>query len=214
MKQYKTIIALAVAALMCSAATSRASFYGVAVNNDSTYVTSIPNDPYSGTGWGTPLISSFSDTVGSTTQSGTLYSWATTALSNPYGAGDLTFIFQISENGNTDISDLGLNGFSSLSQVTVNAGSLGVQPTQVNFTSGGTINFDFSSLNTGSTSAYLIVYTSGTVMSQNTANVIDTVTAGASDLAVPEPTTMVAGAMLLLPFGASTLRVLRRKSAA
>ncbi len=28
---------------------------------------------------------------------------------------------------------------------------------------------------------------------------------------VPEPTTMVAGAMLLLPFGASTLRMLRRK---
>jgi hypothetical protein len=32
-------------------------------------------------------------------------------------------------------------------------------------------------------------------------------------LAVPEPTTMVAGAMLLLPFGASTLRGLRRKIA-
>ena len=29
--------------------------------------------------------------------------------------------------------------------------------------------------------------------------------------AVPEPTTMVAGAMLLLPFGASALRILRRK---
>ena len=31
---------------------------------------------------------------------------------------------------------------------------------------------------------------------------------------VPEPTTMVAGAMLLLPFGASTLRMLRRKQTA
>lgn len=29
---------------------------------------------------------------------------------------------------------------------------------------------------------------------------------------VPEPTTMVAGALLLLPFGASTLRILRKKS--
>jgi hypothetical protein len=27
---------------------------------------------------------------------------------------------------------------------------------------------------------------------------------------VPEPTTMLAGALLLLPFGASTLRILRR----
>jgi hypothetical protein len=31
---------------------------------------------------------------------------------------------------------------------------------------------------------------------------------------VPEPTTMVAGALLLLPFGASTLRMLRKKQTA
>jgi hypothetical protein len=31
---------------------------------------------------------------------------------------------------------------------------------------------------------------------------------------VPEPTTMIAGALLLLPFGASTLRILRRKQTA
>ena len=31
--------------------------------------------------------------------------------------------------------------------------------------------------------------------------------------AVPEPTTMIAGALLLLPFGASTLRMLRRRTA-
>ena len=30
---------------------------------------------------------------------------------------------------------------------------------------------------------------------------------------VPEPTTMIAGALLLLPFGASTLRMLRRRTA-
>jgi hypothetical protein len=31
--------------------------------------------------------------------------------------------------------------------------------------------------------------------------------------AVPEPTTIIAGALLLLPFGASTLRILRKKHA-
>jgi hypothetical protein len=31
---------------------------------------------------------------------------------------------------------------------------------------------------------------------------------------IPEPTTMIAGALLLLPFGASTLRILRRGRAA
>jgi hypothetical protein len=30
---------------------------------------------------------------------------------------------------------------------------------------------------------------------------------------VPEPTTLIAGALLLLPFGASTLRILRRRTA-
>jgi hypothetical protein len=34
------------------------------------------------------------------------------------------------------------------------------------------------------------------------------------DVAVPEPTTMIAGALLLLPFGASTLRILRKNRAA
>ena len=33
-------------------------------------------------------------------------------------------------------------------------------------------------------------------------------------VAVPEPATMIAGALLLLPFGASTLRILRRNRAA
>ena len=33
------------------------------------------------------------------------------------------------------------------------------------------------------------------------------------EYAVPEPTTMIAGALLLLPFGASTLRILRRRTA-
>jgi hypothetical protein len=32
--------------------------------------------------------------------------------------------------------------------------------------------------------------------------------------AVPEPTTMIAGAMLLLPFGASMLRILRKNRTA
>jgi hypothetical protein len=31
---------------------------------------------------------------------------------------------------------------------------------------------------------------------------------------VPEPTTMIAGALLLLPFGASTLRILRKRQVA
>jgi hypothetical protein len=41
------------------------------------------------------------------------------------------------------------------------------------------------------------------------------VTGGAAiSIAVPEPTTMIAGALLLLPFGASTLRMLRKSRTA
>jgi len=36
----------------------------------------------------------------------------------------------------------------------------------------------------------------------------------ATDVPVPEPTTMIAGALLLLPFGASTLRMLRKRQTA
>jgi hypothetical protein len=35
-----------------------------------------------------------------------------------------------------------------------------------------------------------------------------------STVVVPEPTTMIAGALLLLPFGASTLRILRKRQMA
>jgi hypothetical protein len=41
----------------------------------------------------------------------------------------------------------------------------------------------------------------------------NTTTGKTGDVAVPEPTTMIAGALLLLPFGASTLRVLRNRKA-
>jgi hypothetical protein len=42
----------------------------------------------------------------------------------------------------------------------------------------------------------------------------DTYSQNIQILAVPEPTTMIAGAMLLLPFGASTLRILRKNRTA
>jgi hypothetical protein len=42
----------------------------------------------------------------------------------------------------------------------------------------------------------------------------DTYSQNIQILAVPEPTTMIAGALLLLPFGASTLRILRKRQMA
>jgi hypothetical protein len=53
---------------------------------------------------------------------------------------------------------------------------------------------------------------------QETGGLYTLYTAGANeyhiDSVVPEPTTMIAGALLLLPFGASTLRILRKQNRA
>jgi hypothetical protein len=220
MKNYKTIIALVAVGLVCSAATSKAVLYGVVLNNNSVFA-NVPNNPVSTSGLGSPLVSTFANTSGSTTQAGVLDSWVSSVMSNPYGAGDLTFIYKLTETGNADIATLALNGFSSLTQVTVNNLSLtgGAAALQANLTAGGTLNFTFSGITgNGNFSDELVVYTSSKVWGQATANVIDNVTAGAADLApvapVPEPTTAVAGALLLLPFGASTLRILRKNRTA
>jgi hypothetical protein len=53
---------------------------------------------------------------------------------------------------------------------------------------------------------------------QETGGLYTLYTAGANeyhiDSVVPEPTTMIAGALLLLPFGASTIRILRKRQMA
>jgi hypothetical protein len=52
----------------------------------------------------------------------------------------------------------------------------------------------------------------GKTLSDLTAGAGPYMTAYSGALSVPEPTTMVAGALLLLPFGASTLRILLRRT--
>jgi hypothetical protein len=59
------------------------------------------------------------------------------------------------------------------------------------------------------TTHYVIAFEDGTDMDFN-----DFVVEVSGVAPVPEPTTMIAGALLLLPFGASTLRILRRKRVA
>ena len=113
--------------------------------------------------------------------------------------------------------------------VTFNA----VVPTSVLTTSGGTFSF----VNTGSSvnwvlspvapgvSSGVLSFTSLLRPTLGNAGANDsnppapwsTIHAGGVEVAVPapvpEPTTMIAGALLLLPFGASTLRMLRRRTA-
>jgi hypothetical protein len=83
--------------------------------------------------------------------------------------------------------------------------------------SDGTVNsllFDATFLNTPSTTAPFIldfaIFNQGALVGQ----VGLEWTGSEFDVVVPEPTTIIAGALLLVPFGVSTLRVLRKTRAA
>ncbi|MEY2429380.1 MAG: hypothetical protein QOJ40_2265 [Verrucomicrobiota bacterium] len=143
------------------------------------------------------------------------------SAANPF-VGGLTFVYTVTEAGpNTalgHIATLGLNGFFAplLVDVAFVAPTTGVIPITADWNP-DTINFHFSAPNimAGQSSDRLVVNTSSHVFGQARANVIDGDIAPTFDLApVPEPTTMIAGALLLLPFGASTLRILRRNRTA
>jgi hypothetical protein len=83
--------------------------------------------------------------------------------------------------------------------------------------SGSSIPSSFSStftLSAGETVDFAVGYNGGSGQDANGPNFYyDSTRLQATVSAVPEPTTMIAGALLLLPFGASTLRILRRRTA-
>jgi hypothetical protein len=153
-------------------------------------------------------------------QVGTLSSWAFSGdAANPYGIADEVFVYRVTETATPpdDIGTLAINGFGGLGSIAVGYGGSGVTPYAAIFEPNGTINFDFFGIpSAGLTSALLYVYTSATTHAGNNANVIDSTTAIASSLApepapIPEPTTVLAGALMLLPLGIGALRSLRKE---
>jgi hypothetical protein len=93
-------------------------------------------------------------------------------------------------------------------------------PANVQFSFGGNVLGAFSATGLGVWQQFTANFvatanqTSGAVDLIITANGNDFALDDISLRAVPEPTTMIAGALLLLPFGASTLRMLRKNRAA
>jgi len=72
-------------------------------------------------------------------------------------------------------------------------------------TPGVWVNHSFLWTATSTSAAFAAIYDNNTVAQGNDFALDDL-----SLVAVPEPTTIIAGALLLLPFGASTLRILRK----
>lgn len=152
--------------------------------------------------------------------------------SNPFdpGAtdnGDLSFYYQVVLNaGSVSASAVTAGGFFGLlptvngNVVTpVTGGNFAVPDFADRSTTGDVIGFRWEYVPEvvgGQSTTWLVVHTTSLVFGQNYGAVIDSTAANAVILspAVPEPTTMIAGAMLLLPFGVSTLRSLRKNRTA
>jgi hypothetical protein len=204
----KTISA-AIVGISLAAATTQAT---IIVPNS---VGVVPSAELAPPGGGT-LLGSLSATFANGAQIGTLMSWVYSGYSGNT-LGGLTFVYQVTEGNGDHIATLGLNGFlaaAPIADVGFVVGT-GVAPTLADWTL-NTFNFHFApNVMSGQSSDLLIVNTANPQWGQSTANVIDGDIASTFDLApVPEPTTMIAGALLLLPFGASTLRILRRNRTA
>jgi hypothetical protein len=182
------------------------------------------------------LVSGFSVGTGLGTLSGTVTSWVVADPANTtFPGGGLTFYYQVNNTspGSQSVERLTTSGFGFLLgalNVDVEAIAVGYAGPPVSSAGGtapasadrgtaNTIGWNFvpGAIAAGGHSELLVVHTSATRWAPNDGAVIDGKSANVTILAptpVPEPTTMIAGALLLLPFGASTLRFMRKTRAA
>jgi len=135
------------------------------------------------------------------------------AYYNSGSSGPLTFVYTITQlTGDPGNPLTGFNISSFLGVGPIYVGSIGaVAGLSVYSASGNTLDFGFTGLGNGN-SATIVVQTASSVWGYGPGTISDSQSVNFQSLSVPEPTTMIAGAMLLLPFGASTLRMLRRKN--
>jgi hypothetical protein len=153
---------------------------------------------------------------------GSITSWV---LSGVTPAG-LTFVYQVVNHGPDPIDNIEVNGFDGnvVSATVVATAALpgALAPTPVGFPGvafefGGTVTVSSYGIPTGlvtpGVSEFLVVDTTATTYGPSTGQIQDGFSGQGATLApsaVPEPTTVVAGALLLLPFGLSAFRSLRK----
>jgi hypothetical protein len=145
------------------------------------------------------------------------------------GLGGLTFVYQVENLNSSTVKNVTISGFGSLADVdleeiasaTVTTGSaIGTQSTSDGSFGGDTVTFqNFSTggvLPSGipqNTYSYLlIVNTTSSQYNLNQGQIQDGFSAAGQIYApVPEPTTVLAAALILLPLGIGTVRALRKE---
>ena len=208
MKNYKTIIAADAAGLACTAITSQASFTPVSPGVFAT----IPSGgdftaPAAGDLLAT-LTSNFNFgpniDIGSVTTSVYKFNAA-----NGAPLGGLLFIYTVVVNTG-DITGLTVNGFTGPVSVNNVAGTA-QDANSANDNITGGINFSWGPNVNAVNTVKVVVDTSATTWAGNTANFQDSAAGIVPSLGpVPEPSTVVAGALMLLPFGIGAIRSLRK----
>ena len=132
--------------------------------------------------------------------------------------GGLTFLYVLQNDagGPDDIHRITINGWGNALVMVDNELNGGIAASAATRANANTIGFQWENarLMPGYSSAF-IVQTGYHTYDRTLASIIDGGTATAWTFApvpIPEASTIVAGALLLLPFGVRTIRVLRKKS--
>ncbi len=172
-------------------------------------------------------VENYSASLNGESISGTAQEWVLQGYAgNPFGAGDLTFVMQVSLTGGTSSSGgspilerIANSGYAASFQTDVgyNTASGQVAPSSANRpTSGNLVAFNFlppgQSVSVGQSTYFLVVNTDGTAFAPSTITIQNSVAAnvaGFGPTAVPEPDSLI-----LLGLGAAGgLLALRKKRA-
>ena len=210
MNIYKTIIATVAAGSVCTALTSNAALSGPLTPGAPGVAPVTAVSPLGGVLQGS-LFSTYS--FGGGIDTGTILTQAFSGVSQNT-LGGLTFQYTITVLTG-DLSSVALNVFN-VPSVLVGTLSGGDQATSANFTLGNVVNFTWNTDTVPTTSPVTVLV--GTGINQFQSGVVtleDNFPDGSAGILVPvpEPTTVLAGALMLLPLGIGAVRSLRKERA-
>jgi hypothetical protein len=175
-----------------------------------------------------PLVNNLIQSATSPTPgavAGTVSSWVLSG----FNAAGLTFVYQITDNGPDSVLAASFSTFPGSAIVSTGTGAngetasalFGIALTGGSSAGAGTFAYNTvtgagaatfnGNLPIGDISDYLYINTDLTSYGTGIGNEIDNFTAGGAIYApIPEPTTIVAGALMLLPLGIGAMRSLRK----